>query len=93
MQDNEQGSIRNASWISILPEKAEAGHAFSDEAKCEETSEEREAPPLFALAERYRGSLPERFPRLTFLAIAILLLISALTAELDYLRGAGYSWP
>ena len=48
---------------------------------------------LFEHAERAPLPLPERFPRLTFLAIAIALLITALTAEFDYLRGAGYSWP
>lgn len=52
-----------------------------------------EVAPLFALAQLSRTPLPERYPRLTFLAIAVLLLISALTAEFEYLRGAGYSWP
>lgn len=46
---------------------------------------------LFEHVERV--PLPERFPRLTFLAIAIALLVTALTAEFDYLRGAGYFWP
>lgn len=36
---------------------------------------------------------PERFPRLTFVAIAVALLLTAITAEFDYLRGAGYFWP
>ena len=48
---------------------------------------------LFEHAEDAHIPLPERFPRLTFLAIAIALLASALTAEFDYLRGAGYFWP
>ena len=48
---------------------------------------------LFALAERLPTPLPERYPRLTFAVIAVLLLASALTAELEYLRVAGYSWP
>ena len=38
-------------------------------------------------------SVSERFPRLTFMAIAIALLVTAVTAEFDYLRGAGYFWP
>lgn len=37
--------------------------------------------------------LAERFPRLAFSVIALSLLISVLTAEFDYLRGAGYYWP
>lgn len=54
---------------------------------------QREAAPLFALSEQFPAPFPERFPRLTFLAISLLLLISALTAEFEYLRGAGYYWP
>jgi hypothetical protein len=48
---------------------------------------------LFEHSERLPATLPERFPRLTFMAIAIALLVTALTAEFDYLRGAGYFWP
>jgi hypothetical protein len=53
-------------------------------------------PALIHLFEHADGAplpLPERFPRLTFLAVAIALLLTALTAEFDYLRGAGYFWP
>ena len=58
-------------------------------------------PPLFApvlcrvfeRVQQTQVSLPERFPRLTVLAIAVVLLASALTAEFDCLRGAGYYWP
>ena len=35
----------------------------------------------------------ERFPRFTFLAVALALLFSALTAEFDLLRGTGYYRP
>ena len=55
------------------------------------------APPLtfhlFEYAQKAHTPFPERFPRLTFLATAIALLVSALAVELDYLRGAGYYWP
>ena len=55
------------------------------------------APPmmisLFEHAQKAHAPFPERFPRLTFLATAIILLVSALAVELDYLRGAGYYWP
>jgi autonomous glycyl radical cofactor GrcA len=52
-----------------------------------------------AVIRPYEGSedeivpLPERFPRLTFLVVALALLFSSLTAELDFLRGAGYYQP
>jgi hypothetical protein len=54
------------------------------------------SPVIFHLFEHegeIQAPFPERFPRLTFLAIAIALLASALAAEFDYLHGAGYYWP
>jgi hypothetical protein len=48
---------------------------------------------LFEHTEKMQAPWPERFPRLTFFAIAVALLAFALTAEFDYLRGAGYYWP
>jgi hypothetical protein len=48
---------------------------------------------LFEYAEDSYTPFPERFPRLTFLAIAVALLASTLTAEFECLRGAGYYWP
>ena len=45
---------------------------------------------LFEQAERMHETLHERFPRLTFLTVAIALLVTALTAEFDSLRGAGF---
>jgi hypothetical protein len=52
-----------------------------------------DATRIFALAERSAVPFPERYPRLTLSAITLLLLLSSLTAEFEYLRGAGYSWP
>jgi hypothetical protein len=54
------------------------------------------SPVIFHLFEHQReiqAPFPERFPRLTLLAIAIALLASALAAEFDYLHGAGYYSP
>ena len=39
-----------------------------------------------------RGSIPERFPRLTCFVIACGLLVTTLLAEIDYLRSSGYFW-
>ena len=39
-----------------------------------------------------RGSIPERFPRLTCLAIACAFIAASLIAEIDYLRSSGYFW-
>lgn len=38
-------------------------------------------------------SFAERFPRLVFFAVAASILLAAITAEVDCLRGAGYYWP
>jgi hypothetical protein len=37
-------------------------------------------------------SFPERFPRLTCLAIACGLITASLIAEIDYLHSSGYFW-
>jgi hypothetical protein len=37
-------------------------------------------------------SIPERFPRLTCLAIACGLIAASLLAEIDYLHSSGYFW-
>jgi hypothetical protein len=38
-------------------------------------------------------SLAEQFPRIVFGTIALSILLAAITAEIDCLRGAGYYWP
>jgi hypothetical protein len=48
---------------------------------------------LFEHMQQTPASLPERFPRLTILAIALVFFASVLMAEFDYLRSAGYYWP
>jgi len=78
-------------WISL---RIGCGESVANpdglESDRERDAGQEEIAPLFALAE---APLPERYPRLTFLAISLVLLISALTAEFEYLRGAGYYWP
>lgn len=83
---------RKAHWVSI---HLSGGEDVSGEPHPSFESEpmKTELPPLFVHSQQTRATLPERFPRLTFLAIAAALLLSALTAEFDYLRGAGYYWP
>ena len=50
-------------------------------------------PPVFHLFESAQPmSLPERFPRLTCVAIACCLLLTALVGEIDCLRDSGYYW-
>lgn len=81
-------------WISIhindneLPSERRTGV----EALCKEM-ERPKAEQLFAHSQELPTPLAERFPRLAFSVIALSLLIFVLTAEFDYLRGAGYYWP
>jgi hypothetical protein len=96
MQENQSNNsikVGETGWISLrieggVGESEDHGIAGAITADCH-----AEGSSLFALAERAQATLPERYPRLTFLAIALFLLISVLTAEFEYLRGAGYSWP
>lgn len=85
------------SWISIHinDSQSEVDVLSTSSGIFQEQSLEMSRPPchLFEHSHKMRTPLPERFPRLTFFAIAVALLASALTAEFDYLRGAGYYWP
>ena len=52
------------------------------------------AGPSFRLLEQgFPLSLAEQFPRLLIFAVAASILLAAITAEIDCLRGAGYYWP
>ncbi|MGA9585028.1 MAG: hypothetical protein WBQ95_06845 [Terracidiphilus sp.] len=93
-----QGSIkthgRGSISIHISEGQSEAGSpaSFGEPLQREMKSP---LPPhvLFVHAQETKVPLPERFPRLTFFAIAVALLASTLAAEFDYLHGAGYYWP
>jgi len=37
-------------------------------------------------------TLAERYPLLTFLAVSLVLLASALFTEIEFLKGSGYFW-
>jgi len=84
-------------WISI---PIDDGHSQADLPTSFAENPERKTPlsapavcHLFEHIQKMHAPLPERFPRLTFLAVAVALLASALAAEFDYLHGAGYYWP
>ena len=50
------------------------------------------APVLHLFEYSQPESVPERFPRLTCLAIACGLIALSLIAEIDYLHSSGYFW-
>ena len=86
----------NTGWISIhIDDSATARNMPCSSADV--LSQSRSLDPAGCIAfgqlKQTRTPLPERFPRLTLFAIALALLVSALTAEFDYLRSAGYYWP
>ncbi len=83
-------------WISILINEQEGAFDLPCDSGKGSMEQTKTNPPasihLFEHVERTPVPLPERFPRLTLLTIALALLITALTAEFDYLRAAGYFW-
>ena|ERR1700722_12402408 len=99
IQETRTSSIQtgNNGWISIHindPEFSSTTRKSRDASpKVEDKAVLPAACHVFEHAQEMPTPLAERFPRLTFLAIALTLLASALTAEFDYLRGAGYYWP
>lgn len=92
-------------WISIHINEAQISRISGVQAPIDFASLyteniQREVPShspatfrLFEYAQQIPATLPERFPRLTFFAVAVALLVSAVAVELDYLHGAGYYWP
>ena len=86
----------NTGWISVhINDEESRNRALSGEAgnPWQEEAGRPKSFHLFEYADQTVIPLPERFPRLAFAAIAIAILLSALTAEFDYLRGGGYYWP
>jgi hypothetical protein len=82
----------NTGWISIHINQSD-DLLVEPAVPLDLKTEQEDIPELFVRSQTIHTPLPERFPKLTFLAIAVALLLSALTAEFDYLRGAGYDWP
>jgi len=84
-------------WISIpindSQSPIELPSSYSEDPQWEMRMPAPAVCHLFEHTQNTYAPLPERFPRLTFLAIAVALLASALAAEFDYLHGAGYYWP
>lgn len=86
----------NTGWISVHINDEESRKRTLCGQAGNPWGEEAGRPQSFHLFEHAGKTvipLPERFPRLAFAAIAIAILLSALTAEFDYLRGGGYYWP
>lgn len=85
----------NTGWISVHINDEESRKRALSEAgnPWQEETGRPQSFHLFEHAGQTAVPLPERFPRLAFAAIAIAILLSALTAEFDYLRGGGYYWP
>ncbi len=81
-------------WISIPINDGQQSQAGLRSSFGENLQREMRLPAsschLFEHTQETRVPLPERFPRLTFLAIALAQLASALAAQFEYLRGAGY---
>ena len=47
---------------------------------------------LFEFAANAPATLAERYPHLTVFAISAAVLLAAITAEIECLRGSGYFW-
>jgi len=103
MQTNEKRGFsvrsRNALWVSShwnggrqTAESAIHNGTGRVGTGHDSTDAREDVARLFALAERAPISLAERYPRLTFFAISLVLLVCTLTAEFECLHSAGYTW-
>lgn len=70
-----------SSWVAVrIPE------ATADE------KQDKVAEELFGEAASSPVTFTERFPRLTIAMVAVVILATTLTTEVELLRGAGFFW-
>jgi hypothetical protein len=94
-QDHPSIKTGETGWISIhINETDDAvDHELINAVDSkQEFSATQTACHLFQYAVQGKLPLADRFPRLTLLAVALALLVSAVAVEIEYLRGAGYYW-
>jgi len=84
-----------SSWVAVHanPEAAVAADAAESCAAAPVSRSSMHATGrLFAQATAARIAFAERFPRLTIALISVALGAASLTAEVEWLRQAGYYW-
>lgn len=82
----------DAGWISNQNDVRDYPADLLDVDDTATNSEPSTDGSLFKMVYQSQGTLAERFPRLTVCAVALLILLTAVTAEIDCLRGSGYFW-
>ena len=84
------GDVR---WISIRNDVSDLMEVSRENPQQEDIEDPiTRSESLFATFHQDRATLAERFPRLMVCAVALSLLLLAVTAEVDCLRGSGYFW-
>ena len=86
MQTKEKGYISAAVTVRVIEHRNAASEAEAGDSAAALGS-------LFEFAGSAPATFAERFPRLMVLAVSIAIIVAAITAEIDCLRGAGYYWP
>jgi hypothetical protein len=85
-----------SSWVAVHINHEDEGSAVDCRASSRAATRRPNGVPgsgeLFAKSTAGRITFSERFPRLTIAVIAIALFAATLTAEIDFLHGAGYRW-
>lgn len=75
----------NSTWTAV--------HVNQNDVETSEVrSSEAEPTAIFAETTVARSAFAERFPRLTIAMISLGLFAVSLTAEVEWLRQAGYYW-
>jgi len=86
----------NAGWVAVRvnhPGTEVEGRGYARETEAPTIRDHStDYGVLFSQTENTPTTFAEGFPRLTIALIAVALLAFTVTAEIEYLHGAGYSW-
>jgi hypothetical protein len=85
-----------SSWVAVrvnVEEPSNSNKIDNPEAlSLPRVANEQSSTALFANTAQQREALSERFPRLAIAIIVLVIFAVSVTAEIEYLRQAGFTW-
>jgi hypothetical protein len=86
-------STSKSSWVAVRTQPESRVETFGREIESPRFGESAvRSSRLFSQTQAARADFAERFPRFTIAMISLVLLAVSVTAEVEWLRQAGYHW-
>jgi hypothetical protein len=86
-------STSKSSWVAVRIQPESRAENFVREIESPRFGESAvRSSRLFSQTQAARADFAERFPRFTIAMISLVLLAVSVTAEVEWLRQAGYHW-